>query len=90
MWNTFPFLLVSLALAVIASALAMIYLTHSNQDLHAEFHRQLNQQNRLLAEQRQLLLEKSTLMMQARVQDYAENKLQMLMPERQNVIIVRD
>ena len=80
----------ALSFGVITSALGVIYMTHTTQLLHANYQKMIIEQNRLQAEQRQLLLEKSTLMMQARVQKLAEKKLGMIMPNPKAVVIIKE
>ena len=79
-----------LAMTVIFSALSIIYVTHTTRELHAGFARNLNLQARLHVERGQLLLERSTWMMQARIQEVAEKKLGMIFPDHKSVIVVRE
>jgi len=79
-----------LALAVLVSALSIIYVTHVNRVLHASYQHDLLEQNRLHLERGQLLLERGTWMMQARIQQMAEKNLGMVVPGNQSVVIVHE
>ncbi len=79
-----------LALAVILSALSVIYVTHVTRILHATYQRNLVMQDRLHVQRGQLLLERSTWMMQARIQQFAESQLGMVMPDHKSVMIVHE
>lgn len=79
-----------LAAAVVFSALAVIYVTHSTRVLFAAYQHNLSEKNHLFVERGQLLLERGTWMMQARIQKYAETKLGMVMPDHKSVVIVRE
>ncbi len=78
-----------LALAVICSALATIYVTHSTRLLHVTYHRNLQEQDRLQMLSSQLLLERSAWMIPARIQEIAENKLNMVMPTHESTVVIR-
>ena len=79
-----------LAAAVVFSALAVIYVTHSSRVLYAAYQHNLAEKNHLFVERGQLLLERGTWMMQARIQKYAESRLGMVMPDHKSVVIVRE
>jgi len=79
-----------LALAVLLSALGVIYVTHVTRILHATYQRHLIEQDRLQVERGQLLLERSTWMMQAKVEQIAENKLGMVMPAYKSTVVVHE
>jgi cell division protein FtsL len=79
-----------LAAAVVLSALAVIYVTHTTRVLFATYQHHQNEKNHLFVERGQLLLERGTWMMQARIQKYAESKLGMVMPDHKSVVIVRE
>jgi cell division protein FtsL len=79
-----------LALAVLLSALSIIYVTHVTRVLHATSARHLLEKNHLQVQTGQLLLERSTWMMQARVQQIAEDKLGMIMPDAKSVMIIHE
>lgn len=79
-----------LALAVILSGLSTIYVTHVTRILHAAYQHNLLEQNRLHLQRGQLLLERSTWMMQARTQHIAENQLGMVIPEHKSVVIIHE
>ena len=79
------FVLVS---AVLISALSLVYLTNSARSLNAGIEQLYAEHDQLHIQRGQLLLEKSTLTMQARVQAIAEERLGMVVPEGKAVVIV--
>lgn len=79
-----------LILGVLLSALSIIYVTHMTRALHATYQNYLVEQNRLHLQRGQLLLERGTWMMQARIQQVAEEKLGMVMPNYKSVMIVHE
>jgi cell division protein FtsL len=79
-----------LAAAVVFSALAVIYVTHSSRVINAAYQHSLSEKNHLYVERAQLLLERGTWMMQARIQKVAESQLGMVMPDHKSVVIVRE
>jgi cell division protein FtsL len=79
-----------LALAVLLSALGIIYVTHVTRILHAAYQRNLSEQDRLHVEHGQFLLERSTWMMQARVQQIAQYKLGMIIPDSKSVVVIHE
>lgn len=81
---------VVLALAVLLSALSTIYVTHVNRILHATYQRNLAELDRLHVQRGQLLLERSTWMVQSRIQQIAENKLGMMVPNYKSVMIIHE
>ena len=80
----------ALALAVLLSALSIIYVTHTTRELYTIYQHNLVEQNRLHVQQGQLLLERGTWMMQARIQQIAESKLGMVMPDYKSVVVVNE
>lgn len=83
-------LAVVMALAVLMSALSMIYVTHITRILHAGYQHNKVEQDRLHVERGQLLLERSTWMIQSRIQQIAESKLGMVIPDHKSVVIVQE
>lgn len=79
-----------LAMSVVFSALAVIYVTHTNRVLHAKYQHNIAEKNHLFVERGQLLLERGTWMMQARIQQFAEGKLGMVMPSHKSMVIVKE
>jgi cell division protein FtsL len=79
-----------LAIAVLLSALGIIYVTHTTRVLHATYQHNLVEQNQLQVQRGQLLLERSTWMMQSRIQQLAESKLGMVVPNSKAVVIIRE
>lgn len=79
-----------LSFAVIFSALSTIYVTHLTRILQGNLQRHLLDQDRLHVERGQLLLERSTWMMQSRIQQIAEKKLGMMLPNHKSVVIIHE
>jgi cell division protein FtsL len=88
--NRRQFAAMILALMVLFSALAIIYITQMTRDLHAAYQHNLLERDHLHIERGQLLLERSAGLMQSRIQQIAENKLGMMMPDHHSVIIIRE
>lgn len=81
---------IAIALSVLLSALSVIYMTHLTRELHAAYQHSLVEQDRLHVEHGQLLLERSTWMMQAHIQQVAESKLDMVVPDHKTVVIIHE
>lgn len=84
------FFMLFLAASVIMSALSVIYVTHASRVLYATYQHNLAEKNHLYVERAQLLLERGTWTMQARIQKYAEAKLGMVIPDHKSVVIVHE
>lgn len=80
----------SLVCAILISALSVIYVTNSTRSLNANIQQMLSDRNRLHVQWGQLLLEKSTWIMQARVQQIAEDDLGMVVPDSKSVVVVNE
>lgn len=87
-WAAAQFITMSLLLAVFTSALSVVYIANSSRSINAGIQQTLSERNRLHVQWEQLLLEKSTQVVQARVQHIAENKLGMEVPERKLVKVI--
>ncbi|MCC2666987.1 MAG: ftsL [Gammaproteobacteria bacterium] len=87
-WAHLEFPLFALIFSVLFSALSLIYMTNSVRGLNARIQQSLVEHDQLRIQQGQLLLEKSTLMMQAHIQNMAEKNLDMVVPEAKAVIMV--
>ncbi|MDR3478540.1 MAG: cell division protein FtsL [Gammaproteobacteria bacterium] len=77
-----------LFLAILTSALSMVYVTNATRSMNASYQQNLVERDHLHVQWGQLLLEKSTWMMQARVQTIAEKKLGMVIPDGKSVVII--
>lgn len=87
-WARFEFSLFALIFTVLMSALSLIYVTNSVRGLNASIQQTLTEHDQLRIQHGQLLLERSTLTMQAHVQTVAENHLNMVVPEGKAVVMV--
>jgi cell division protein FtsL len=81
---------VLLGLMVLISSLSVIYVTHLTRELHAQYSQNVADGNRLRIERDQLLLERSALTVQTRVERTAETKLGMEYPTRKSTIVVHE
>ncbi|OGT41945.1 MAG: cell division protein FtsL [Gammaproteobacteria bacterium RIFCSPHIGHO2_12_FULL_37_34] len=88
--NRKQIILFCLVFAVLFSALGMIYVTHTTRVLHAMYQHGVAEQTQLQIQQGQLLLERSTWMVQDKIQQAAEQQLGMVIPDHQSVVIVRE
>lgn len=87
--STRAWLLVSLAaLFMLVSAFGVIYSTYQTRKLIAEFQHLQNQRNELQTEWGQLLLEQSTWGSFNRVERLASKKLDMHVPDPQQVVMI--
>lgn len=75
-----PWITAVLALAVIASAIGVIYTAHRSRELFRTLEQARREENDIQIEWRQLLLERSTLSSHARVEQIAAEQLQMALP----------
>lgn len=77
-----------LIVALLMSALSMIYVTNVNRDLNADIQQTLIERNQLHVEWGQLLLQKTTWTRQLRIEQVAEEKLNMIAPD--NIITIKE
>jgi cell division protein FtsL len=83
-----PWFSALLALAVIVSAIGVIYTAHRSRELFRTLEQARREENDFQIEWRQLLLERSTLSAHARVEQIAAEQLQMTVPETETPITV--
>ncbi len=88
--NRWQMVICALTVSVLLSALGVIYVTHTTRELYASYQHDIAEQNRLRVERGQLLLERGAWMMQARVQQLAEEKLNMVVPDHKSVVIIHE
>jgi cell division protein FtsL len=84
-----PLLAGVLLLAIVASAVAVIYSAHRSRELFRELEQARRDENEIQIEWRQLLLERSTLSSHTRVETIAGSELQMTSPppEMRTVVV---
>lgn len=80
--------LLVMIISVLLTALSVIYITNATRSLHANIQQTLAERERLHVQWGQLLLEKSTWIMQARIQNLAEGRLGMLIPDSKSVVVI--
>ena len=78
-----------LMLLVIASAFSIVYIKDLNRRLLIDFQSQTTQMQAHKTKRGQLLLEESTWARQSRVQQIAENQLDMVMPTSKDVVLLQ-
>ena len=76
--------------AILISALSIVYVTNTSRTLNAGIQQTLADRDHLHVQWGQLLLEKSTWIMQARIQQVASDKLDMVLPNSKSVVIVNE
>ena len=81
-------LMMVLILTLLTSALSVVYVTNATRSLSASYQQKLAERDRLHVEYGQLLLEKSTWMVQSRVQQIAEKKFGMVIPDSKSILII--
>jgi len=79
-----------LILGVLVSSLSIVYVTNVSRSLTATTQQAFAERDRLHVQWGQLLLEKSTWLMQARIQQVASDKLGMVVPDSKSVVIVNE
>ncbi len=80
---------VLLVIAVMTSAIGVIYVKHQSRKLFVELEQQRKEQDRLDVEWGRLQLEQSTWATHGRVENIARKKLNMALPSDNEVVIVR-
>ncbi len=88
-WLKAALLYALLCVAVMTSAVSVIYVSHQNRQVFAAYQALLGQRDELKVEWGRLLLEESSLAAHSRVEQIAINKLGMQVPEIKRVILVR-
>lgn len=79
-----------LLFAILLSALSMVYVTHMTRILYADYQHQLIEEDHLHVQQGQLLLERSTWMLPARIERLAETHFNMTMPEAKKIVVIHE
>jgi len=82
--------LVTLVIGVLVSSLSVVYVTNMSRSFNANVQQSLAERDHLHAQWGQLLLEKSTWIMQARIQQVASDKLGMVVPDSKSVVIINE
>lgn len=84
-----PLIALCLLLAVVVSAIGVVYTAHRSRELFRSLEQARRDQNEIQIEWRQLLLERSTLASHARVEAIADKELQMKLPEGEiNMVVI--
>jgi cell division protein FtsL len=78
-----------LSVAVMLSALAVVYAKHESRKLFVEWQGLLSRQDEMNIEWGQLQLEQSTWATHTRVESLARERLGMVLPPQSEVVIVR-
>lgn len=77
-----------LAMAVFASAVAVVYTTHRSRQLFVERQDLLDERDQLQIEWGRLRLEQGALATHARVERLAREELDLLLPDRREVVVL--
>jgi cell division protein FtsL len=77
-----------LIVLILISSLSLVYVTNETRSLNANIQKVMLERDRLHVEWGQLLLERSTLTIETRVQNFAEKKLNMVFPEGKKIVQV--
>lgn len=78
-----------LVVAVMGSAIAVVYAKHENRKLFVEMQALQQKRDAMNVEWGQLQLEQSTWATHGRIERVARNKLGMVIPSHENVVIVK-
>ena len=82
------FSLIILMIALLMSSLSIVYVTNTNRGYQSTLQKSLEERDRLHMEWGQLLLEKSTWIMQARMEHIAGETLGMVAPDNNSLVII--
>lgn len=82
-------LVLLLVVAVISTALGVVYTQHQSRKLFVELEQQRKKQDQLDAEWGRLQLEQGTLATPGRIENMARERLEMALPGDNEVVIVR-
>ncbi|HSW94187.1 MAG TPA: cell division protein FtsL [Gammaproteobacteria bacterium] len=82
--------LLTMVMSVLLTGLSVIYMTNTTRNLTASLQQTFAEREHLHVQWEQLLLEKSTWIMQARIQNLAEGKLDMVIPDNKSVVVVNE
>ncbi len=88
--SRFHFAFCFLAVLTLISALSLVYVTNSVRTLNAHIQQSLDEKDRMQLQWNQLLLEKSSMLMQSRVENVAEERLSMEFPDSKTVVMVNE
>ena len=72
----------------LVSALSLVYVINASRGYNSAIQQTLAERNHLHVQWGQLLLEKGSLAMEARVQNIAEGQLDMVVPDNKSVVVV--
>lgn len=72
---------------ILCSALSLVYVTNTVRTLNAKIQQAVEEQDKIHLQWSQLLLEKSTLLTQSRVENVAQDRLAMVYPTGQSLVL---
>lgn len=87
-FTPYHFFVLIFIVLILASSLSLVYVTNETRRLNADLQKLMLERDRLHVEWGQLLLERSTMTIESRVQTFAERKLDMVFPEGKKVVQV--
>ncbi len=82
--------LLMMVIAVLVTALTVIYITNATRGLNGAIQQKLTEREQLHVQWSQLLLERSTWIMQARIQNLAQGKLGMFVPDNKSLVVINE
>lgn len=82
------FSLLALLISIVLSALSVIYVTNMSRSLNADLQQVLTERDQLHLQWSQLVLEQGTWAAQTRVQQVAEQRLNMVVPDNKSVVVM--
>ncbi|MGE3920503.1 MAG: cell division protein FtsL [Gammaproteobacteria bacterium] len=83
-------LILTLMCGIFISALSVVYVQAQSRMFFAELQSMQKQRDNLRVQWRQLLVEQNTWATQARIQTIAEQKLRMVVPKQEDIIVVKE
>ncbi len=88
LWTRTQITTMILTLAILTSALSIVYVTNNSRSLNASLQQAMVERDHIHIQWTQLLLEKSTWMMPARVQQIAEENFGMVSPDEKSIVVL--
>ncbi len=87
-FTPYHFMVFIFIILILVSSLSLVYVTNETRRLNADLQKLVLERDRLHVEWGQLLLERSTMTIEARIQNFAEKKLDMMFPEGKKIVQV--
>lgn len=88
LWQRHVVISVGLAILLVLSSIGVVYSAHENRVLFNDLAHLQGQRDAFQRELSQLLLEQSALSARSRIENHASRDLNMIVPGRQNIVLV--